>query len=737
MRRGALLLLLGLLVGLLPLAPALSAPTPDPGPIYWGALICGEHYGYPEPPFDMRAVYEFEAHAGKGVSILHYGLPWFIDGVAQNFPWQLFNNTRAHGAIPLFSWSSRDAGVAGANQPAFRNSLITSGAYDTYIRQWATDAKTWGHPFFLRFDWEMNGWWYPWAEGKPGTGSTITNGNQPGDYVAMWQHVHDIFDEVGATNVTWVWCINEMSHTSAGQHPPMSQIYPGDDYVDWTGFDNYNRYAGWELFNTMLTGVDTDWLYNTYEFTINIAPSKPIMLAEFGSKEDKFDANRKAGWLTDALAYQLPVNFPKIRAAVYFNWNTTTDPNNGDSTIVIESSAQAQAAFAAGIGSDYFAANTFGDLPVGKIQPLPPPATATPTATRTETPTLTPTKTGTATATATTTPTASPTATATATATHTATDTATATHTATDTPTATPTASVTATHTATASATATATATPTDTPTASQTATATHTAAATATATDTDTATPTATSTPTPTSTSTGTETSTATGTATATPTDTPTLTDAPTASATPSQTLTLTATATATPTASHTPTLTGTPTATRTSPPTPSPTPTASGTPPATATAQPQSTVIPVAGGTFTVDGPLPVSVNFPPGAVSEPVTLTFDLLSGQAALAGAGAIGQPFAIEARTAGGQVVEHFSQPLTLSVRYTDADGAGAAETSLKLFHRPSEADAWVPLPTTVDTAAKQLVAQIDYLAEFEVMPAPIYHFYLPLLIPWR
>ena len=160
-----------------------------------------------------------------------------------------------------------------------------------------------------------------------------------------------------------------MTNTSAGQHPPMAQIYPGDNYVDWTGMDNYNRYAGWESFNTMITGSGTNWISNTYQSLLDIAASKPIMLAEFGSKEDATDGQRKANWLTDALAVQLPGNFPQIKAVVYFNWNTTTDPTDPDSSIVIESSAAAQTAFAHGIASSYYTANTFTFLPPGPIQP--------------------------------------------------------------------------------------------------------------------------------------------------------------------------------------------------------------------------------------------------------------------------------------------------------------------------------------------------------------------------------
>ena len=219
----------------------------------------------------------------------------------------------------------------------------------------------------------MNGWWYPWGEGKFGTRNAIINGNRPGDYVRMWRHVHDIFTQVGATNVSWVWCINTISNTTSGSHPPMAQIYPGDKYVDWTGFDVYNRYPGWQSFNTAITGADTTWLLNTYAATRQVAPTKPMMLAEFGSKESRGDPHRKARWILDALQTQIPLRFPQIKAAVYFNWNVSEDPTSPDASLAIESSPQSQQAFATGIGSSYYASNTFADLPSGKV-PVPRPA---------------------------------------------------------------------------------------------------------------------------------------------------------------------------------------------------------------------------------------------------------------------------------------------------------------------------------------------------------------------------
>src|SRR4029078_8442886 len=123
------------------------------------------------------------------------------------------------------SWDSSK----GATQANFQLADVYNGTYDSYIREWATDAKACGHPYFLRFDHEMNGnWQFPWSE--------QINGNKPGEYIKAWRHVHDIFTSLGATNATWVWCPNVTGTSTTAR----SARYPGDSYVDWACLDGYN-----------------------------------------------------------------------------------------------------------------------------------------------------------------------------------------------------------------------------------------------------------------------------------------------------------------------------------------------------------------------------------------------------------------------------------------------------------------------------------------------------------------
>jgi hypothetical protein len=323
---------------------------------YWGALVGTAGKVDCPTPENMQPggpISIFETQVNKGMAILHWGLPWNMNGAFQKFPTGDFDNVRNHGSLPLLDWSSEALG-GGINQPDYALSKIAGGLYDSFIRQWALDAKAWGHPFFLRFDWEMNGnWHYPW--------SAQLNGNHPGDYIQAWQHVHDIFAQAGATNVTWVWCPNISDPGTV----PMAALYPGDNYVDWTCFDGYNKEDAWVDFNTVFTGAGINWLLNSYQEVLTVAPNKPIMIGETASIEAGDGGAKKAAWITDAFLTQLPTNFPKIKAVVWFNYLYGTQDFRAEST------QPSLDAFAAAIGLSYYAANDFANYDISPIRPLP------------------------------------------------------------------------------------------------------------------------------------------------------------------------------------------------------------------------------------------------------------------------------------------------------------------------------------------------------------------------------
>ena len=321
------------------LAPAAVEQQDATTSIYWGAWIDGSQYGHQNAPWDTGAIDHFEANAGKRISILHWGQAWQRCGttcVYQEFHEQKpqYDAMWQRSIIPLIDWASWNSSASPKyTQPTFSLGRIIAGDHDAYIHRWAREAKAWGHPFFLRFNWEMNGNWFPWSETR--------NGNSSGEYVAAWRHVRDIFRAEGVTNVAWVWCPNVINPNST---VPLSHYYPGRKYVDWMCIDGYNWGANpvqpdrWKSFGEIFNP--------TYTALIKIG-SMPIMIGETASSEL---GGSKAAWITDMLTVALPQKFPRISALVWFNWNA------GGLDWVIETSPSAQAAFANGIASSYYRA---------------------------------------------------------------------------------------------------------------------------------------------------------------------------------------------------------------------------------------------------------------------------------------------------------------------------------------------------------------------------------------------
>lgn len=355
-------------------ASASSGPAPV-GPhvqqTLWGGYV-GNPYGptVPNPPpcSGTCEINQLESAAGgKHVGVVIWYEQWANNGCGTGYTYGCgdfnyvrdtgqFETVHSRGAIPEISWMS--VNTANSADTTLSDSAIAGGSHDAYIDQWAQGLRSLGYPIFLRLDFEMNGNWASWAPGQ--------NGNTAATFVAMWKHVHDRFTAAGATNVQWIWSPNiEDPSYNGGSNPGSWQtatygsLYPGDAYVDWTGVDGYNKGGvqgnSWQTFDQVFTP--------SYRDLLALAPTKPVMIAETSSVEapstvsgqcpvdtSATPPHSKGAWFADALLRALPTSFPAVRAIVFFDQD-----NGGAENYRVDSTPCAQAGFAAGINSPYYA----------------------------------------------------------------------------------------------------------------------------------------------------------------------------------------------------------------------------------------------------------------------------------------------------------------------------------------------------------------------------------------------
>lgn len=216
------------------------------------------------------------------------------------FDRRLFDAVAERGMMPMLAWEPWDyqAPPPRQEQSDYQLADIIEGHHDAYLRSWARGIADLEYPVAIRFAHEMNGTWYPWSE--------RVNGNQPGEYVEAYRHVHDIVTEAGADNVTWVWSPN-VNFTGSS---PFEAYYPGGEYVDWLGIVGYYG-VGAESFDKIFG--------NSIEALQNI-DDKPVVITEVGAPD--LDG-RAQEWVSDMFA-SLP-DYPAVIGFVWFEVDSGAD----------------------------------------------------------------------------------------------------------------------------------------------------------------------------------------------------------------------------------------------------------------------------------------------------------------------------------------------------------------------------------------------------------------------------
>jgi hypothetical protein len=142
---------------------------------------------------------------------------------------------------------------------------IVAGKYDAELDQMGGKLRDSGLPIICRIGNEVNAKVY---------------GIQIGVFPDAYRHVRARWEAVGATNVSYAWCIiapGEKVTLPNGAFSP--DWYPGDAYVDWLSIDlfHHNEFSGVtpQAYPTSETQQKTWWLLTNAQ-----KANKPVLIGE-------------------------------------------------------------------------------------------------------------------------------------------------------------------------------------------------------------------------------------------------------------------------------------------------------------------------------------------------------------------------------------------------------------------------------------------------------------------------
>ena len=283
-----------------------AEPAPEPATPPLQRLVPPAHgvllgVSNPSIPREAGAVDDWTALHGVRPRIVNWFQQWLSGETRFRADWAA--RVAEQGAVPMITWEpwSAPAGEKhNAEQPDVSLARIAAGDHDRYIRSFADQVAAYRGPVLLRLMHEMNGHWFSWGTG--------VNGNTPADFVAAWRHVHRIFDQAGARNVSWVWSVNNLESPDA--EATIDALYPGGRWVDWvstSGF-NWGHAYSWSSWRT------ADQIYgDTYRALSRFG--KPIMISEIGTTADGGDPR---DWIVQSMG-AIRAGFPLVRAAVWYD----------------------------------------------------------------------------------------------------------------------------------------------------------------------------------------------------------------------------------------------------------------------------------------------------------------------------------------------------------------------------------------------------------------------------------
>jgi hypothetical protein len=302
--------------------PAARLVAPPAAKLYHGVFPGG-----PEGTEDDATpaiVQEYETLAGAPVAWVYCSHNWWGD---RRFPAAMASWIRARGAVPFIRLMLRSDYDSNHADAVFNPTTILRGDFDADLRLWARAAAQFATPVIVEYGTECNGWWFSWNGYWNGQGTKTgfgdpTRADGPERFVAVYRHLVELMRDEGANNITWVWHVAWLDDPEVTWNR-LENYYPGDDVVDWVGVSLYG--AGSPI-DEWTPPPFREQMDSVYPRLTALAPTKPVMLCEFGSAAGH-PAIRAEEWTQAAFTDLFAARWPRVAG---FSWWNSHWPNDED-----------------------------------------------------------------------------------------------------------------------------------------------------------------------------------------------------------------------------------------------------------------------------------------------------------------------------------------------------------------------------------------------------------------------
>lgn len=269
--------------------------APPENGIYVGAF---PNLGGTEDSVTFERLKAFENLTGQKPVWVYFSNNWFKK---IQFPLKEVQTIKDFGSIPFIRLMPRSDFTEYKQDPVYSLQNFIDGKFDVDIKKWATDAKNYGDPLMLEFGLEMNGNWFPW--------SGVYNEKNPEKYKKAYIRIIEIFRDVDADNITFVYHVNYGSAPEEKWNT-MSVYYPGDEYIDWIGMSIYGAQRPGDGWEDIINAFE-----KPYKELSEISKNKPLAVFEFGVVEHP----KKPEWIKNFFNLVKSEKYSRIKGIAYWH----------------------------------------------------------------------------------------------------------------------------------------------------------------------------------------------------------------------------------------------------------------------------------------------------------------------------------------------------------------------------------------------------------------------------------